>query len=412
MKLLFLSNFYPPADRGGYEQWCQEVADAFKQRGHQVIVVTSRYGLDGVSNAQSDVQRVLYLESDLHHYAPLEFFRQLPKRDRENAAQLKTTIAAFQPDVIFVWGMWQLNPQLAVLAEDLRPDRVGYYFCGFWPLEAEELDPHTNFWQRREDQPWKNLLKRPIAALALNRLKRDRARRPQLSHIACVSQAVLNTYRQYGRAPQDSRVIYGGIDLDKFYRPLTAQSDQSGPLRLLFAGSVTRDKGVDTAIEALAQLAPRYGSQAVHLTVVGRGHPAFEAELRAYVSAHQLEQHVAFRGWVPKEQMPQLIRDFDVLLFTSRWQEPLARMMMEGMAAGLILVSTTTGGSQEFLVHGHNSLTFKAGDAADLAAQIERLLREPQLGRQLALAGQRTALDKFDFKRMVEELESFASELC
>jgi len=411
MKLLFLSNFYPPADRGGYEQWCQEVADAFKRRGHQVRVITSRYGLERVQTAEPDVQRVLYLESDLHHYAPLDFFRQLPKRDRANAAHLKATIDSFQPDVIFVWGMWQLNPQLAVLAEDLRPDHVGYYFCGFWPLEAEELDPHTNFWQRREDQSWKNLLKQPVAALALRRLKRERARRPQLRHIACVSQAVLNTYRQYGRAPVDSRVTYGGIDLTQFYRPLEERPDRSGPLRLLFAGSVTRDKGVDTAIEALAQLAPRYSSQAVHLTVVGRGHPAFEAELRQYVSAHNLDQHVEFRGWVHKDQMPQLIHDFDALLFTSRWQEPLARMMMEGMAAGLILVSTTTGGSQEFLAHGRNSLTFQAGDATDLAAQIERLLCEPGLGRELALAGQRTALDKFDFNRMVEELEAFANEL-
>ena len=412
MRLLFLSNFYPPADRGGYEQWCQEVADALKQRGHQVLVVTSRYGREQIQTAEPDVQRVLYLESDLHHYAPLEFFRQLPKRDRANADQLQAAIETFKPDVILVWGMWQLNPQLAVLAEDLRPNRVGYFFCGFWPLQAEELDPHTNFWQGREDRRWKDLLKRPVAALVLRRLKRERTRQPQLQHIACVSQAVLNTYRQYGRAPRDSRVIYGGIDLAQFYRPLETQPARSRPLRLLFAGAVTRDKGVDTALAALAQLAPRYSPQAVHLTVVGRGHPAFEAELRQYVSAHQLAQHVEFRGWVPKDQMPRLIRDFDGLLFTSRWQEPLARMMMGGLAAGLILVSTTTGGSQEFLEHGRNSLTFQAGDAAGLAEQIERLLREPELGRTLALAGQRTALEKFDFKRMVEELEAFARELC
>ena len=45
MRILFLSNFYPPHAIGGYEQWCQEVADRLQARGHVVTVLTSRYGL-------------------------------------------------------------------------------------------------------------------------------------------------------------------------------------------------------------------------------------------------------------------------------------------------------------------------------------------------------------------------------
>ena len=43
MRILFLSNFYPPVSRGGYEQWCQEVADGLVARGHEVTVLTSDY---------------------------------------------------------------------------------------------------------------------------------------------------------------------------------------------------------------------------------------------------------------------------------------------------------------------------------------------------------------------------------
>lgn len=412
MKILFLSSFYPPADRGGYEQWCQEVADAFKQRGHQVLVVTSRYGLDLTQRAEADVRRVLYLESDLYHYAPLDFFRRLPQHDRFNADYLRDTIEEFQPDTILIWGMWQLNPQLAVLAEDLRPDRVAYYFCGFWPLLEEELDPHTNFWQRRENQLWKNLLKQPVAKFALSRLRRARVRQPRLAHMACVSQAVLDTYQRYNRAPAHSRVIYGGIDLVRFYRPPVDLSTQiqSGPLRLLFAGSVTHEKGVDTAIEAMAHLASRYTPQTIHLTIVGRGHPAFEAEWRQYVTAHHLEHFVEFRGWIHKERMARLFHNFDVLLFTSRWQEPLARVMMEGMAGGLALISTLTGGTEEVIEPETNALAFKTGDSTDLARQIERLANSPALLGSLRRSAVETARRRFDFDRMVNEIEQFLNE--
>ena len=415
MRLLFLSNFYPPADRGGWEQWCQEVADALIDRGHQVTVLTSRYRTETIREPESHVHRSLYLESDLNHYNPLDFFLRLPWRDRHNHRYLEKVIKMFQPDVTFIWGMWQLNPQLAVLAEQLCPGRVGYYLCGLWPLKEREKDPHIMFWQMREQKKWVQLLKQPVAWLALRTLRHRRRRWPEFRHVACVSQFILDTLRNGGLELPGGRVIYGGIKLEEFYRPLDVNKPRLNnnlPLCLLFAGAVIPQKGVDTAVQAMARIAEKFDPKAVHLTIVGAGHPDFEESLRRLVRENDIELYVTFRGWVHKKVMPQLIQDFDILLFPSTWQEPLARMMMEGMAAGLALVSTTTGGTKEFLKHGRNSLSFQAGDSEGLARQIERLLNEPCLVRRLALAGQQTALDEFDFKRMVDELESFVEQIA
>jgi glycosyltransferase involved in cell wall biosynthesis len=105
--------------------------------------------------------------------------------------------------------------------------------------------------------------------------------------------------------------------------------------------------------------------------------------------------------------MPAILRAYDVLLFTSAWEEPLARVMMEGMAAGLALISTTTGGSGEAVKDNMNGLAFEVGNADDLAHQIERLLTEPELLQRLARAGQQTAITRFNLTRMVDELEQF-----
>lgn len=84
MRFLFLSNFYPPADRGGWEQWCQEIADAFKARGHTVRVLTSRY-LAAQTPLQPHIERVLYLENHIEHYRPLDFLLFRAAHDRYNA---------------------------------------------------------------------------------------------------------------------------------------------------------------------------------------------------------------------------------------------------------------------------------------------------------------------------------------
>ena len=41
MRFLFASNYYPPHVRGGYDQWCYEVATELAERGHSVCVLTS-----------------------------------------------------------------------------------------------------------------------------------------------------------------------------------------------------------------------------------------------------------------------------------------------------------------------------------------------------------------------------------
>jgi glycosyltransferase involved in cell wall biosynthesis len=76
------------------------------------------------------------------------------------------------------------------------------------------------------------------------------------------------------------------------------------------------------------------------------------------------------------------------------------------MAAGLVVVGAPTGGTGEILKEGKTGLTFPAGDAAALAAQIVRLVKEPGRRRRLARAGQTRVVEDFSFTRMVDELET------
>jgi len=229
--------------------------------------------------------------------------------------------------------------------------------------------------------------------------------RLRFDHAICVSHYIKEALTAMGLPLSDAAVIHGGTDVERF-QPNPGQAHTDGrSLSLLYAGQLAGHKGVATAIEALARLA--HGYPGLRLTLVGSGHRDYEAHLLTLAQMAGLQDRVVFRGSVPREQMPQVLAEHDVLIFPSTGPEALPRMVQEGMAAGLVVVGTTTGGTGEILVDGENGLTFAPEDAQGLARQIERLVHDPALRGRLAAAGRRTVQEKFTLERMVNEIEAY-----
>jgi glycosyltransferase involved in cell wall biosynthesis len=181
---------------------------------------------------------------------------------------------------------------------------------------------------------------------------------------------------------------------------------------LLYAGQLVRHKGVHTAIEAMARLVSKWKMEQIHLTLVGSGHPDYEAFLRRLVAQQGLQDYVSFQKPVSKDEIPGLYQQFDVLVFPSIYEEPFARVTQEAMASGLVVVGTTTGGTRELLRHGETGLTFDPEEADGLAEQLVRLITEPGLGRRLAQAGRQTVLADFTLDRMVTEIDAYLQDIA
>lgn len=411
MRLLFLSNLYPPLEIGGYEQWCQEVAVRLRARGHRVQILTSRHGVNDPALYEPDVTRTLYLQADVHHYQPADFFLKRARQERWNERELRRVVDAFAPDLAVIWGMWDLSHRLPYCAEQWLPERVAYYISSYWP---NDLDLHREYWRLPADRSLTELLKKPFRSTALARLNRE-GYPPHLrfEHAVCCSQYVRTTLVQAGKLPAHAGVLLGGIDPEPFLdNRKTVVSPTAEPLRLLFVGSLLPHKGIHTALEALGLLRQRGLSQRVALTILGSGHPDYEARLRTMVDDLDIGDQVHFAGRVPRSDIPLWMSRFDVFLFTSIWAEPMARAVMEAMAAGLAVIGTEVGGQAEMLRRGQNALTYPAGDASSLAAQIETLIRDPELGADLARNGQSMVLAHFTLNRMVDDLEAWLMRIA
>lgn len=408
MRILFLSNFFPPARPGGYTQWCHEVAERLASRGHTIGVLTSRYELVKVTVSEQNIHRLLHLEGDLAYYQPFHFFTKWKKQHHENLAFLEHTVKDFGPDLIFVWGMWALSKALPALAEQLLPGRVVYYLSDYWP---SALDMHTTYWQSPARRWPMQATKRVLSKVAMSILAKEGQPELKLEKVICVSAKVRQLLVEAGLPIQHARIIHGGTDIERFLE-VRKRDYLSGQLKLLYAGQLVRHKGVHTAIEAMARLVNQQGIHQITLTLVGSGHPDYEAFLRALIERERLQDFVTFHKLISKEEMPALLQQFDVLIFPSIYEEPLARMTQEAMASGLAVVGTITGGTTEILREGETGLTFAPEDADGLAKQITRLFNDPDLCCRLAQRGRQTVLENFTLDKMVNEIEAYLMDCC
>jgi glycogen(starch) synthase len=108
MKILFLTNLYPPNIVGGYERLCFDVVSGLAARGHQTIVLTSDYGGKAEDFLGQRVERSLKLfATNGNIYQPFE----CTPEDRtainsHNSETLIKIVKRDQPQVVFVWNLY------------------------------------------------------------------------------------------------------------------------------------------------------------------------------------------------------------------------------------------------------------------------------------------------------------------
>jgi len=442
MNILIISNFYPPHHIGGYGMLCMEVVNGLRERDHQVTVLTGTHGVPAAVR-EGHIHRRLSLESDLYYYRPQSALTY-PKVKRQNLAILQQMVQEEEPDFIFIWGMWALTKEVAGEAERLLPGRVVYYLANPWPIDP---NLHQSYWDAPATSQLHTLAKR-LMRLPARLWLRDEWQpfNLQYEHVLCCSAAQRDQMLNAQVPLQQCPVVYEGIDLAPYVaqqaRRQAARQEQDmqrsangvasnghstgndvdhtqakaatkaplaaekPPLKLLFVGTLAEHKGVHTTIEALGELTAAEQTQ-LHLTILGTGHPQYEERLRKLTKSRGVAGVVTFHAPIPRAELPDFLGDYDVLLLPSIWEEPLARIMQEGLASGMVVVGAATGGTAEIIQHNENGLLFPAADASALATQIRRLLTDSDLCQRLAVAGQQNAIDLFALPRMVDDIENY-----
>jgi glycosyltransferase involved in cell wall biosynthesis len=349
VKVLIVTGIWPP-DVGGPASHAPEVAEFLRSRGHEVEVVTTApsppapeaYPVHWISRAQPVFLR--YLRGAL-----------LVRRTAQGA------------DVVYSTGMYgrtRLGSLLArrssvvKLTGDPAYERAFRYGLTRLPIET---------FQRSH-------------ALRVAWLKVVRDLSLWGVHRYVIPSASLGALAAEWRLVRGDRIVVlpNPISVPEVDARdvLRRRHGFEGPT-LVFAGRLSLQKSLDVAVRAVA------ACDGVSLVLAGDG-PERE-RLDALVTELGVGGRVRFLGAQPRETVLELLAAADAELLSSGW-ENFPHSLIEGLAVGTPVISTSVGGVVEIVTDGVNGLLVPPGDPDALAGAIRRFFADEELRGRLRAA--------------------------
>ena len=166
-------------------------------------------------------------------------------------------------------------------------------------------------------------------------------------------------------------------------------------------------KGQHLVIKALKKLIDQ--KIPARLYVVGDSmSPEYHASLLSMVKTLQLEERVAFKGFISEPVFAMM--GMDVMILPSR-NEAFGLVLIEAMRCGIAVAGVNAGGVPEIITHGETGLLFEWDNPDQLAEQLAELFRDPGLRNKLAINGKAMADMEFNSDSHFGQLENLFSEL-
>lgn len=423
MKVLIVSNLYPPHHHGGYELRCAQVADHLLANGHEVRVVTSRYRVGGTTHlaeiGEDVVGKVPVSRFLRHHRLDAQprgrrLYNLGIVRDQiEDIQRFGQILDDFAPDVVNWWNLEGVTKAILRMSADRQVPSVhciddGWLINEFGAAGDIDLPLWFEFWRGLwGPRPLRPLVRRILAPIE-RRLERKGVPTKVFAlpdaHACYISGFWRFKFERTGLAFRSSEVTYGGVSPEKFFKSRSLDDFTEGPLRMLYAGYINPDRGLHTIVEALGLVPPDIRER-MHLSVASGG-PVIPDDyvngIHARVEQLGLSKHVTFLGRLQHDQMAAVYAAHHMLVFASTRSEGMPMVMMEAMCAGCAVPNTGSGGSIELSDRAGTPL-FPKDHPFALSRLLTALERDRRWLAEVALSGQNTVLRDFTIERMLTQ---------
>jgi glycosyltransferase involved in cell wall biosynthesis len=386
VKILVLSNLYPPDFIGGYELACEHAVDALIARGHEVRVLTSvaRRLVPPVPH----VNRVFKLtniydlvwKKELKPLVARLIHTEAHQIHAHNVHVLLQNLQEWEPDVAYVFNILALGG--AGIMGCLRYLRVP------WVWQLSDIIPaalciSSNGFEPTLAQQFKRQLR---------------------GHFIAVSQGLLRELetmgvRLRGRVEILPNWIRGARPPERtaFYR--------GGTLRIVSIGVLAEHKGTGQLIEA-AEMLVASGYKDFYIDFYGETHdPSFPRQARRL----GLDRWVNFKGVCPHDELMGRLAGYDVLAFPTHAEEPFGMAPLEAVAYGCVPVVSMNCGISEWLVQDVHCL--KAERSPEGFSEVFRNIMDRRIDLEpLARRGAAVAWNEFHVDAIAPRIEQFLEQ--
>lgn len=391
MRILIVSNTYPPADISGVGALVYELAHQLGARGHAVVVLTRKAPPADPYAVGTGGRKLFY-----PLLAGWEFLRQL-RGGHFDLVHVHESDGVFVVLLLrllrlfgFAGGRARLVSTLQVSYRRERHAVKVLRAADGRPLSRPTLDERVFAWVRA---PLHAFLGRLTVWLSDALVAPSRVTAGELAE-------------DYGA--RNVRVIYNGIraaDLEAAGRSRTAAGER--PPTVLYVGRLRTRKAVAVLLEAFALV--RRQLPAARLVVVGDGEQS--AALQEHATRLGLGDAARFTGPLAREAIVAHYAAADLYCLPSLYEGfPVA--ILEAMAAALPVVATRVSGIPEAVEPGVTGELVEPEDVPGLAAALIRLLADPARARAMGEAGRRRLASEFSIEVVTRQYLDLWEECC
>lgn len=373
-KILVINNLYPPQELGGYGRVICDFANILRNRGHSIYVLTSNNPYLGeIKQNESNVDRSLVLFGSWHNGVckSIDNKEKIAQIINKNHHKLQRIIRDISPDLCLLGNIDFLSHRIIQpLLENKIPviHHLGSPTPGYFVQDA----PQSDFY-----------------------------------HLATASRWVKEEIIRQGYHLGKISVVYPGALVNEFKMSIPPAVDK---LRIAYASIVLPYKGPHILVNALKKLHDAGIDFSCSLAGTTTDEN-FANKLKNFVIAAGMEEKVHFIGFLPREELKDFFARHNVLAFPSVFEEPFGISQVEAMAAGLLVVTSGTGGAGEIIEHGTSGVIFKSEDDTSLAQELLQLVQDINRWQRIAVTGQERAMKYFDIEKSVDIMEKLYCSL-
>ncbi|HMS55208.1 MAG TPA: glycosyltransferase family 4 protein [Fimbriimonadaceae bacterium] len=399
MRILIVSNLFPPDYMGGQEINAWKIAHALRKRGHDVQVATSKFrpSFKQTESEPDWVHRLFHFVEPLPdkksgNAARFEIMKKLADRVKvagPNSKALDTFLAkeaAF--DLVYPFGMHQVS--LGTMLPVTKRGLPTLWHCGDHFIADHFAQVNISRLYR-------------LTLEVLLKPWFDMEKSVDFRHMAFVSQYLLDHFVEKGFTPEHAYIVPRGID---FELGTDVERQRTAPPTFFMACRIDPTKGVHHAVEAAGALLKRRPDLLWQLEIAGAiGDNDYMAKLDARVTELGMSNRFQYIGMLTRPQTLERLRNATAFLSTSVWGEPFANTIIETLGSGTPLIGSKAGSILEVVRPGESALIYDKESPDELSVHMERVLDDPELRVRIARSGVEVIQQRYTLDRIMDLTE-------
>ncbi len=210
-------------------------------------------------------------------------------------------------------------------------------------------------------------------------------------------------------------VVYDGIALERFtgttVKTPVELSEWKQKKRIIIAniGRVSQIKGQELFIDA-AHECIKYNDNLRFLIIgdVFKGNEQFMQQLHYRVNSYNMQEMITFTGF--RNDVDDFMTSSDIIVISTVITEGLGQVVMEGMAAGKVVIAPNKGGPVELIENGIDGILYISGNSGALVQALLRAAGDPVLRKSIGEKARYKAEKKFGIQGNIHALEQIIRE--